>query len=241
MPDPARQFYSPYTSVGNNPIIGYDPDGRDCPKCPKDKAYDSYRNSNINYDYADRVGAFQMLPQLTVSDNKPLHTVPGWLMNRWDFVEGHMDFNIQANLGAVEAGDTGPIGYSVNLGAIELGKTGWKMDHKEGVTTQGTYGRYILQDGNIILSNGVRVEGAMDYKFKNEVTYNIFTQEISSYKSSMGIGAPFVEAKVVTEHSDKHKGTSIVFGAQEELAKSYKGFSLAAGFNISFQVNITKY
>ena len=29
--DPARQFASPYVGMGNNPVSGVDPDGRDCP------------------------------------------------------------------------------------------------------------------------------------------------------------------------------------------------------------------
>jgi RHS repeat-associated protein len=33
-PDPYGQFYSPYIGMGNNPVIGIDPDGGYCPNCP---------------------------------------------------------------------------------------------------------------------------------------------------------------------------------------------------------------
>ena len=34
--DPKKQYASPYLGMGNNPIIGIDPDGGFCPKCPDD-------------------------------------------------------------------------------------------------------------------------------------------------------------------------------------------------------------
>ena len=56
--DPARQFYSGYTWVGNNPIMGIDPTGGICPTCPKGSQYDAYRNAEQSFGYDADVGVF---------------------------------------------------------------------------------------------------------------------------------------------------------------------------------------
>ncbi len=68
--DPSRQFNSPYSWVGNDPISGTDPTGGICPTCPEGSDYDVYRQSNIDYDYSGLVsgdGVFQLLSEATVS------------------------------------------------------------------------------------------------------------------------------------------------------------------------------
>ena len=56
--DPARQFASPYVGMGNNPVVGFDPDGRDCPSCPNDQRFDAYRNNNAMFGYDPDIGVY---------------------------------------------------------------------------------------------------------------------------------------------------------------------------------------
>ena len=56
--DPARQFASPYVGMGNNPVSGIDPDGRDCPSCPNDQRFDAYRNNNAMFGYDPDIGVY---------------------------------------------------------------------------------------------------------------------------------------------------------------------------------------
>jgi hypothetical protein len=65
--DPYGQFYSPYLGMGNNPVIGIDPDGGDCETCPGGKEYDVYRNDDALFNYEDGVGAFYDIGSVTVS------------------------------------------------------------------------------------------------------------------------------------------------------------------------------
>ena len=59
--DPAGQFYSPYLGMGNNPIIGYDPDGR-ITIVPwwQNKRGDIYFNPDANYDPGSRFSLISM-------------------------------------------------------------------------------------------------------------------------------------------------------------------------------------
>ncbi|MEO9803755.1 MAG: RHS repeat-associated core domain-containing protein, partial [Cyclobacteriaceae bacterium] len=56
--DPAGQFWSPYTGMGNNPVIGIDPTGGICPTCPGGSAYDAYRDATQNFGYDPDIGVF---------------------------------------------------------------------------------------------------------------------------------------------------------------------------------------
>jgi RHS repeat-associated protein len=50
-PDLARQFYSSYLWVGNDPINNIDPTGGICPTCPKGGQYDQYINANGDFTF----------------------------------------------------------------------------------------------------------------------------------------------------------------------------------------------
>ena len=56
--DPAGQYWSPYLGMGNNPVMGIDPTGGDCPTCPKGAEYDAYRNNSALFAYDPSVGVY---------------------------------------------------------------------------------------------------------------------------------------------------------------------------------------
>ena len=53
--DPYNQFHSPYLGMGNNPIIGIDPDGGYCETCPQTNEYSGYIASNDYYSFDDGI------------------------------------------------------------------------------------------------------------------------------------------------------------------------------------------
>jgi len=58
--DPAREFWSPYLWVGNNPISGVDPTGGKCKGCPDGAEFDTYRNNDANFGYDADLGAYSL-------------------------------------------------------------------------------------------------------------------------------------------------------------------------------------
>ncbi len=69
--DPYRQYYSPYTGMGNNPVSLRDPDGGfTCDTCPKNAKYDIYRASSRDWSYSSLAsgdGTFLMLYNVNVN------------------------------------------------------------------------------------------------------------------------------------------------------------------------------
>ncbi len=59
--------------MGNEPVSGVDPDGRDCPDCPNDKRFDVYRNNSAMFGYDPEIGAYSygvtVTGQVTWFDN----------------------------------------------------------------------------------------------------------------------------------------------------------------------------
>ncbi len=229
VPDPYRQFASPYVGIGNNPIAYVDPDGG----CVDGKGKSIPCPNGIPEAGNEKT---VILPEHVEIGQKPLvdRSLPQSLKTRYDFVEGHMDFSVKSKIGIVNNNDNFISGFSSNLSALELFKFGWKMDHVEGQGSQGGYSRYIMKNNEVVHSTGVRVEGMVDAKASTETIYN--TTGVVSHKTNFGSGAPFVEGKVVFEHSNKHgRSGSIVVGTQEEWSKSLGPFSLTFGYNVSLQ------
>lgn len=67
MPDPKRQYWSPYLAMGNNPINRVDPDGGfDCPDCPQTAQYAEYINSSQKFGYDSEIGVFNADMGITI-------------------------------------------------------------------------------------------------------------------------------------------------------------------------------
>ena len=82
--DPARQFYSPYEGMGNDPITGFDPTGGKCPTCPEDSKYDIYKNTDqpFAYDeYSDIV--YTNWGEMIVSPNQSKFNDFIFLLSNW--------------------------------------------------------------------------------------------------------------------------------------------------------------
>ncbi|MEO9852964.1 MAG: RHS repeat-associated core domain-containing protein [Reichenbachiella sp.] len=100
--DPYRQYASPYIGMGNNPVIGIDPDGGECKGCPDDPRYDFYRQSSASWGYdpdlvydmttSDGLGVFQRLDEVVVSTSALLNTIPIGLAYEYKGFNDFMNF-----------------------------------------------------------------------------------------------------------------------------------------------------
>jgi hypothetical protein len=71
-----RQFFSPYVSVGNNPVSGIDPTGGTCPNCPDSADYEAYRNSNQAFLYESGVGVYNDFgTEISIIGSKPIEVI----------------------------------------------------------------------------------------------------------------------------------------------------------------------
>jgi RHS repeat-associated protein len=230
--DPYNEFASAYLAMANNPTYVVDRNGGCTGNDPDCVDKGAWNNGMI---YNAQLDAY-VLGSVAIGSPRALvtSTPPSWMLTRID-VEFHADVYIKGSAGLLSSADMGPFGGSRDYIAAEIFKIGMRHDFVNGNSSGGVYGDYILEDGIVKFTNGIRVEAGVDYKQSVDVILNLNRREVYVDKFTVGGGAPFVEVKTVHRHSGVH---SFDVGLQEEAGFGTGGV-IKANINATFQINLS--
>ena len=162
--DPARQFASPYVGMGNNPVVGVDPDGRDCPSCPNDQRFDAYRNNNAMFGYDPDIGVYSDMG-VGVTGTRVLMHLDNQTGGMTDFTNSNWALNIGgATYGAMEGLTTSQgqwLGKNGKYYLMDWGGNGSTGSRAGAVKAAGNYrlaGRATIA-GSVLLGGYMTYEG----------------------------------------------------------------------------------
>ena len=254
--DPYRQFQSPYLGMGNDPINGIDPDGGLFGRI-RALAYQFLHGGEI---YQNDNGKWYWTSGTYQEDADGFTEVD--LINDKDFGYGGLGkltfephtANILSNLdvGLQHVNDAGVSGQAVKLLTANILTT--DINLMTGTASLDYFGKNGEVKGKLLSisqeSGYIDIKGGYDYVAKDWITYGgvygrstastpvIIAPLRSSAKGKIGLGSPFLEAKIETNTKDN--SIKIHFGLQEEWSKSYGRYlaiSASAGFNFQGVIN----
>ncbi len=248
--DPARQFYSGYNWVGNNPVIGIDPTGGVCKTCPKTEEYQYYHDSKTNYGYDASLGGngtFQRLEEVTITGQRPLITrnLPNWLTDKFNTGGIEIGGKIEFTMGAQSLKDRGAIGTTYNPGSVVLFSLNPKLKWVYGDDYLGFGGSGLGFDmaglnGNTTLTMGTSTEYLYDVKSSRNYILNT-SGDVILKQTTVGVGTSSTVTRAPLEaiyiHDHIHGRSEIKIGVQEDASGSFFGFGVKGAFNAQATLN----
>ncbi|MEO1098697.1 MAG: RHS repeat-associated core domain-containing protein [Bacteroidota bacterium] len=229
-PDPARQFWSPYMGMANNPMNQVDPDGRYSkfgamwrslfhPGSTVIPIGQSGKDYALLFDNGD--GTFNSFHEgRIVFDVNPKH---------FEGLGAEVGFSVKFTMGTQSLKDYGLAGYTADLGSVTLLELSPRLsfEYGRGFSDSRLGFHYAGQNGMVKFSQGGSFEGFGDYKGSVDYVYNQNTGSFTKVATHVGVGAPWVEAKY--SHDNIHGGGLLRVGLQED-----KSGSLSTGTGQSF-------
>ncbi|WP_044213413.1 RHS repeat-associated core domain-containing protein, partial [Flammeovirga sp. OC4] len=250
--DPARQFASGYVGMGNNPVMGVDPDGR------YSKWGATWRNLVFGGEGIIEVagdGGWAYISSYGKTDHGYGHE----FISR-DPIKISLDANVKMTLsfGALTYKDNLDKGFTLDAASVDYYTIGYRTRtdlnrHTMPSNENGIYksSDLIQNDLSFNVNHGAKLESYYgDYKigfvsnFKNLNPRGVnkdniieFMRDAHNYTtlSNIGVGYPGLELKAYNLHK---KISSIRAGVQEDWSQSYKGLGVKVegffGINIDF-------
>jgi RHS repeat-associated protein len=228
IPDPFREFWTPYVAFGNNPVNVVDPRGgeTDCPSCD---AADAQWGA-----LADKNAA-----RATFWDD----VVDFW--NGLDFVlEGsaNVDIGIRAKIHGSYAGLSG----NVDVNVVNVNLLQGKGDFSDPLNPDSWSGSYVGKNGDKTVSNGISANVNVPLLGKNKLGVGFYAEQSQrvhngyseDYESSAGINllVPIVQKN----NKSDFPGRRPEFAGKAGKKKDFYGLDVGAGaqFILGADVNL---